>query len=100
MVTQAIDSPFYGVALSGIEDALNPAGYSPLFVSGHWNAATEARCLTVLRSRRVDGIIVLTGRLSNQALRTCAKSLPVVVTGRTLKAPGLYALNFDNFEGA
>ncbi len=99
VVTQAIDSPFYGVALSGIEDALNPAGYSPLFVSGHWNAASEARCLTVLRSRRVDGIIVLTGRLSNQALRACAKSLPVVVTGRTLKAPGLYALNFDNFEG-
>ena len=25
--------------------------------------------------------------------------LPVVVTGRNMKAPGLYALHFDNFEG-
>jgi LacI family transcriptional regulator len=100
VVTQAIDSPFYGAALRGIEDALDPAGYSPLFVSGHWDAGKEARCIEVLRSRRVDGIIVLTGRLSDQALKTCAKSLPVVVTGRSLKAPGLFAVNFDNFEGS
>jgi LacI family transcriptional regulator len=100
VVTQAIDSPFYGVALRGIEEELDQAGYSPLFVSGHWNAAEEARCIDVLRSRRVDGIIVLTGRLSDTALRSCAKALPVVVTGRTLKAPGLFSLNFDNAGGA
>jgi LacI family transcriptional regulator len=100
IVTQAIDSPFYGVALRGIEDELDKAGYSPLFVSGHWNAVEEARCIDVLRSRRVDGIIVLGGRLSDSALRACAKSLPMVVTGRTLKAVNLYALNFDNVTGA
>ena len=99
VITQAIDSPFYGASLRGIEDALDPAGYSPLFVSAHWNAASEARCIEVLRSRRVDGIIVLTGRLSDQALKATAKMLPVVVTGRTLKATGLFALNFDNFTG-
>jgi LacI family transcriptional regulator len=99
VVTQAIDSPFYGGALRGIEDELSLAGYSPLFVSGHWNAAHEARCIDVLRSRRVDGIIVLTGRLSDAALSTLAQSLPVVVTGRSLRAPGLASLSFDNFEG-
>ena len=100
VLTQSIDSPFYGVALRGIEETLGAAGYSPLFVSGHWNAAEEARCIEVLRSRRVDGIIVLTGRLSDQALRQHAKALPIVVTGRNLKAPGLFSLNFDNHEGA
>jgi len=100
VVTQAIDSPFYGGALRGIEDELSRAGYSPLFVSGHWNAAAEARCIDTLRARRVDGIIVLTGRLSDAALVACAQELPVVVTGRDLKAPGLYAMNFDDFEGA
>lgn len=99
VVTQAIDSPFYGAALRGIEDELGGAGYSPLFVSGHWNAAHEARCIDVLRSRRVDGIIVLTGRLSDAALTALAQSLPVVVTGRNLQAPSLVSLNFDNFEG-
>jgi LacI family transcriptional regulator len=68
VITQTIDSPFYGLALRGIEEELGRAGYSPLFVSGHWNAAHEARCIDMLRSRRVDGVIVLTGRLSDAAL--------------------------------
>ncbi len=100
VVTQAIDSPFYGSALRGIEDQLSLAGYSPLFVSGHWIASHEARCIEVLRSRRVDGIIVLTGRLGDAALTATARQLPVVVTGRKLQAPGLYSLYFDDFEGA
>ena len=100
VVTQSIDSPFYGVALRGIEDELDRAGYSPMFVSGHWNASEEARCIDVLRSRRVDGIIVLTGRLSDAALERTAKALPVVATGRRLEAPNLFSLDFDNFEGA
>lgn len=99
VVTQAIDSPFYGAALRGIEDELDPAGYSPLFVSGHWNATAEARCIEVLRSRRVDGIIVLTGRLTDAALKATARQLPVVATGRALKAAGLFSLAFDNLEG-
>ena len=100
VVTQAIDSPFYGGALRGIEDTLGAAGYSPLFVSGQWSAVHEARCIDTLRSRRVDGVIVLTGRLTDAALAATARELPVVVTGRTMKAPGLVALDFDNFEGA
>lgn len=100
VVTQSMDSPFYGVALRGIEDELDKRGYNALFVSGHWNATEEARCVEVLRSRRVDGIIVLTGRLTDQALRTCAKSLPIVVAGRVLKAPGLHSLKFDDVAGA
>jgi LacI family transcriptional regulator len=71
-----------------------------LFVSGHWNEVEEARCIDVLRSRRVDGMIVFTGRLSDQALCDLAKQLPVVVTGRDLAAPGLFSLKFDDFEGA
>ncbi|UXH80761.1 LacI family DNA-binding transcriptional regulator [Roseateles amylovorans] len=100
VVTQSIDSPYYGVALRGIEEVLDTVGYVPLFASGHWNAKEEQRCIDTLRARRVDGLIVLTGRLSDESLRKLAKELPVVVTGRTMKAPGLYALNFNDFEGA
>jgi LacI family transcriptional regulator len=100
VVTQAIDSPFYGAALRGIEDELDPMGYSPLFMSAHWDPVAEARCLEVLRARRVDGIVVLMPRLSNLALQTCAQTLPVVVTGRELRGEQLFSLNFDNFTGA
>jgi LacI family transcriptional regulator len=99
VVTQAIDSPFYGASLRGIEDTLDPAGYSPLFVSGHWDAQKEKRCIEVLLSRRVDGIIVLTGRLTDAALKSFAQRVPVVATGRSIKGAGLFSLNFDNREG-
>ncbi len=69
-------------------------------MSGHWHAAEEARCIDVLRSRRVDGLIVLTGRLADSALRSVARALPVVVTGRSLKAANLLSMDFDNREGA
>ena len=100
VITQAIDSPFYGVALRGIEEELDPLGYSPLFVSGHWNAEHEKRCFDTLMARRVDGLIILTGRLSNATLKAIAKQIPTVITGRELKAPNLVSLDFDNVRGA
>lgn len=100
VVSQAIDSPFYGAALRGIEMELDAAGYSPLFMSGHWHADEEARCIDVLRARRVDGLIILTGRLTDSALRSVARSLPVVVTGRSLRAGNLLSMDLDNREGA
>ncbi|MFO1339217.1 MAG: substrate-binding domain-containing protein [Burkholderiaceae bacterium] len=100
VVTQAINSPFYGEGLRGIEDELAAAGYMPLFVSGHWNAADEQRCIDLLLSRRVDGVIMFTGRLSDEALLALAAQVPTVVTGRKLAAPRLVDLNFDNVEGA
>jgi LacI family transcriptional regulator len=100
VISQAIDSPFYGVALRGIEEELSQVGYSALFVSGHWNIAEEKRCIDMLLSRRVDGLIILSGRLSDTDLRNLSKVVPVVVTGRDASGPNLYSLNFDNFEGA
>ena len=100
VVTQSLDSPFYGAALRGVEIALQAAGYSPLFISGQWNDREEQRCVAVLLARRVDGIILLDARLSDQALLELARALPVVVTGRTLAAPQLASLSFDNFLGA
>lgn len=100
VLTQFIDSPFYGEALRGIEDVLHSAGYAPLFVSGHWNESEEKNRLLMLQQRKVDGVIVLTGKLTDETLREVANRLPVVVTGRQLTAANLFSIDFDNIEGA
>ncbi len=100
VITQAIDSPFYGVALRAIEEELTRLGYSALFVSGNWDANDEARCVDLLRARRVDGMIVLNGRLGDQALARLAGEMPVVFTGRQVSGANIYAFDFDHFEGA
>lgn len=99
VLTQTISSPFYGEALHGIEDQLEKAGYIPIFVSGHWHEAEERKAIEALLSRRVDGLIVLAGRLPNQALQAYAKQLPTVVVGRKLRAARLFSLGFDNEAG-
>jgi LacI family transcriptional regulator len=100
VLTQFIDSPYYGEALRGIEDELHSANYVPLFVSGHWNEAEEKNRLFMLQERKVDGIIVLTGKLADETLVAMAQRVPVVVTGRRLTAPGLFSIDFDNTEGS
>ena len=100
VLTQFIDSPYYGEALRGIEDVVQKARYSPLFVSGHWNESEEKERIYMLQERKVDGIIVLTGKLTDDTLIDVARSVPVVVTGRQLSAPNLHSIDFDNVEGA
>jgi LacI family transcriptional regulator len=100
VLTQTVSSPFYGEALLGIEDELERAGYLPLFVSGHWSEGEERKALDALLSRRVDGLIVLAGRLSEKALQAVARQLPMVVVGRRVSGPRLCSLVFDNRGGA
>ncbi len=100
VLTQFIESPFYGEALRGIEDALAGTPYSPLFVSGHWNLKKEEARMRLLQARRVDGVIILTGRLSDQQLLKYAQRLPIVVTGRNLSAPKLASVAIDDYGGA
>ncbi|WP_129775871.1 LacI family DNA-binding transcriptional regulator [Peristeroidobacter soli] len=100
VITQAIDSPFYAEGLRGIEDYLQQRGYTALFMSGNWNEADEERCMSELLSRRVDGIIIFSGRLQDRQLATYAKQVPLVVSGRSLKAPNIFSLPVDDERGA
>jgi len=100
VVTQAIDSPFYGVTLAGIEKGLLRAKYSPLFVSGHWRESHERLCVDHLLGRRVEGIILLTSRLPDEELVSLARNVPLVVTGRAVVGERIYCLDQDCTLGA
>ncbi len=100
LLAQYFASPFYAMMVGGIEEVLVAAGYGLVVSSGHWNREEEEACIRSLRARRVDGIIVLTGRLPDEYLTDLAAQLPIVVTGRTLFAPGLHSLSSKDYEGA
>ena len=100
VITQAIDSPFYGEGLRGIEHYLQQHGYAALFMSGNWNEEDEARCVRELLARRVDGIIIFSGRLKDSELAAYAKKVPIVLSGRSLKASGVFSLPIDDRKGA
>ena len=98
VLTQYIDSPFYGAAIRGIEDVLTGTGYAPIVTSGSWDPALERDRIKSLIDRTVDGLIVLTSQLSDEDLLEIARRVPLAVTGRTLRGENLTSINFDNFK--
>ena len=100
VLSQAIDSPFYAEGLRGVESELLRAGYAALFMSGNWNKVDEERCMREFIDRGVDGIIMFSGCLPDAAVREFAKHVPIVVTGRSLRAPHVFSLPINDRLGA
>ncbi len=100
VVIQAIDSPFYIEALSAMEKILFRAGYSVVFVSGHWRPDDERRCINHLLSRRVDGIILMTSCLPDPDLLHLSRSTPLVLTGRKAAGDRAFSVDVDSTPGA
>jgi LacI family transcriptional regulator len=100
VLTQELDSLFYGKTLKGIEIGLSESSYHPLFVGGHWQERDELASLEALSRRRVDALIVLGGLTSDAQLLALSKNLPVVAVSRVI--PGLEAqcISIDNKHGA
>ena len=99
VLTQYIDSPFYGEAIRGIEEVLASEDYTALFVSGRGDRELELERLNMLMERNIDGLIVLSSTLEDHELEALAKELPVVLTGRAMLNQKLTSIGFDNLGG-
>ena len=100
IVTQSFGSPFYGEALTAIEQRLMRANYAALFVSGHYREADERRCVDHLLARRVEGIILLNSCLPSLELVNLARGAPLILTGRSVSAERIHCIDVDSTAGA
>lgn len=98
VLVQDVESPFFARLLHGIESSLQGTGYVPMMVSGHWDPVQEEERVRLLMDRRIDGLVVLAGRLSDARLTEFARHQPTVVLGRKLTARNLHATWFDQVE--
>ena len=100
IVVQDISSPFFDETLRGVDDGLKGTGYASVIVSGHWNADEEKDRIRLLLARKVDGIILLSGRLDDEAILRFATHRPIVSTGRALRTSSALGFKLDNEQGA
>lgn len=103
VLVQNITSSFFGLMLWGCEEALEQHAYRPMFASTHWrenSSSDEQHALDLLLSRRVDGLIILGGRIGQSQLQPIAEQLPVIVVGRQVPGFESSCLTVDNHEGA
>jgi LacI family transcriptional regulator len=100
ILTQSLVSGYFSEAMAGVDDVLAGTGYAPLIVSGHWHADEEAARIELLIARRVDGIVILSGKLQDAQILALAARLPIVAFGRTLSSADAYGFCLDNYRAA
>lgn len=100
VLTQSLVSGFFNETMTGIEDALKAAGYAPLIVTGHWHADEEAERIELLIARRVDGLVILTGNLTDAQILKFSQRVPIVAFGRKLQGKQAFGFSLDNYTAA
>jgi LacI family transcriptional regulator len=100
VLTQNFGSPFYDAILEGILLEMENTDYWPLFADGRWHPDIEQQALDMLTGRRVDGLIIIGGRTSEDKIQKIASKTPVIVVARKLKHDPERCVYLDNFQAA
>ncbi|MES2129290.1 MAG: LacI family DNA-binding transcriptional regulator [Pseudomonadota bacterium] len=100
VLTQSLVSGYFNEAMTGIDDAMKAAGYAPLIMSGHWHADEEAERVELLIARRVDGLVILTGNMTDAQILKFSQRVPIVAFGRKLEGKHAFGFCLDNYSAA
>ena len=85
VLTQNIGSPFYDAISQGILSRLTGTPYSPIFADGQWKPEVGHAAVETLVGRKVDGLILVGGRMPMGELQDLKQRLPCIAVGREIK---------------
>lgn len=102
VVVTTIADPFIGEIVQAVESTAHDHGYTVILVSSNAEPEREIKVVEMLRSKRVDGVIVTSSRvgaLYHDYLERLG--VPVVLINSHSRQGGLYtfAVNVDNQHG-
>ncbi len=100
VLIQSAESPFSSEILLGMEKAVTSRGYNLMIATGYWNNEAETKAMDKLIAQKVDGIMTLTGTLSDEQMNRYAASKPIVAIGRQMEGKNLTSIKVDNSIGA
>ena len=96
-----LTNPLFPPIVRGIQDRLEPAGYTPLIANTDNDPDRERNDFEAMRARQVDGVITATARLDHGVLdEMAADGLPIVLVNRRLDDGPLSSSTADDHEGA
>jgi DNA-binding LacI/PurR family transcriptional regulator len=96
LVVTDITNPYYGDIIHGAHEAAGELGYTVLLLHTQEDAQLE-REWTGRELQGVEGVLLASSRMSDQAIRMMAKQKPVVVFNRRL--PEVPSILVDNAGG-
>lgn len=99
VLVQNPESPHTSRFLNDMEKVLNEQGYSLVIATGHWKNKLESHALEYLARSNVDGIIVVTGTLTEKQILDYSETMPVVAFGYDVIGKRVRSINIDNVLG-
>lgn len=99
VLVQNPESPHTSRFLNDMEKVLNEQGYSLVIATGHWKNKLESHALEYLERSNVDGIIIVTGTLTEKQILDYSEVMPVVAFGYDVIGKRVRSINVDNVLG-
>ncbi|WP_253943810.1 LacI family DNA-binding transcriptional regulator [Nocardioides marmotae] len=100
LVIPDLTNPLFPPIVRGIEDVLEPAGYSGLIVNTDNDPNRERQQIESLRSRQVEGLIVATARLDHPLLAQLHREgVPMVMVNRRPDGVDVPSITPDDATG-
>lgn len=95
-----ITNPIFPPIIRAIQDVAEEAGFTVIIANTDDNLDKEARAFRMMRSRAMEGIVILTARLDDPAVDECVKDgIPCVLVNRTVRNSSANALIVDEDFG-
>lgn len=99
VLVQHPDSPYTCRILNDMEKTLIARGYSLVIATGHWKKKLEIHALEYLMRSHVDGVIIVTGSVTNDEITKYTNNIPVVAVGYDIAEQNIRSINIDNVLG-
>ncbi len=93
-------NPFFGEVVDGIEAAANEHGFQILILNGRRDVEHELAAVETFLQLRVEGLLLLGPRISDDDLARFGAIAPCVVVASGLSHPGVDTVVTDGFVGA
>jgi DNA-binding LacI/PurR family transcriptional regulator len=95
-----LHNPFFAETVDGVEEESGSFRYRTLLSTGHRDPEREIRAIRHLLERQVDGIVLLSPRISNSDIRDAATNVSTVMVGRRTRDAYVDSIVSDDFAGA
>jgi DNA-binding LacI/PurR family transcriptional regulator len=96
-----LHNPVFAQILDGVQSRVRERGYSTMLVTGGTDPTLERAELDKLLEFQVEGLILISHRLTAADLRSVAREVPtVVVTRRDITGPRIDTVSNDDVAGA
>jgi LacI family transcriptional regulator len=104
VVLQDIRNIFYPILIRGVEDAVEPKGFSMFLCNTDGELQKEKRYIDSLLGKNVDGIFLIgtrpVGLSNNLHVAELSKKLPVVLINDDILGSSVYSVMNDEVNGA